>query len=306
MSGLYQKHRPKAFNEVVGQEKAVAQMQKFLARDQFPHALMFVGPSGCGKTTMARITKDELGCGDRDFVEINAADFKGVDTIRDIRRQMQLSPLFGSCRVWLIDEAQKLTGDAQGAILKMLEDTPRHVYFMLCTTDPQKLLKTIHTRCTVIKLEHLDRSKVIDLIFAVAAKEKMKLADDVTNAIAEAAEGSARKALVILEQVGWLPVDEQLENVEAVSQDKDQAILLARELIKPGCKWQDVAAILKELKDEPETIRYMVLGYARAVLLGGGPLAKRAFLMIDCFGRNFYDSKQAGLAAACWEVVHAA
>jgi DNA polymerase-3 subunit gamma/tau len=304
MTGLYQKYRPGTLLTVIGQHRAVSTLEKLIEGKRIPHALLFTGASGVGKTTLARIIKDELNCGDRDFVEINCADFKGIDTIRDIRRQMTLSPLFGSSRVWLIDEAGKLSGDAMAAILKMLEDTPPHVYFMLCTTDPHKLLKTIHTRCTEIKLELLSESDLTKLVSDVAFKERMDLGENTIQSIVESAEGSARKALVILEQVGFLPESEQEEAILAASVAKDQAILLARELIKPNASWPAVAAILKDLKDEPEGIRYLILGYCRTVLLGGSKLAPRAFMIIDTFSMNFYDSKQAGLAAACWEVVN--
>src|SRR5690606_3369465 len=107
-----------------------------------PHAMLFTGPSGCGKTTLARILRVKLRCSDNDFQEINAADFRGIDSIRSMRQQVGAAPLGGDSRIWLIDEAHSMTADAQNAFLKLLEDTPRHVYFFLATTDPQKLKKT--------------------------------------------------------------------------------------------------------------------------------------------------------------------
>lgn len=119
MAGLYQAYRPRTFDEVVGNKEAIRTLESFIKRDisEVPHAFLFSGPSGCGKTTLARILAKKLGCSDANFVEIDSADFRGIDTIREIRRQMRLAPVGGgSCRVWLIDECHKLTGDAQSAL----------------------------------------------------------------------------------------------------------------------------------------------------------------------------------------------
>lgn len=304
MNEIYKRLRPKTLGGVIGQDGAVASLERMIQKGGLPHAILLTGPSGVGKTTIARILRNTLDCGERDFVEMNCADFKGIDMVRDIRRHSDMMPLHGECRVWLIDEAHKLTSDAQNAFLKLLEDTPKHVYFMLATTDPHKLIKTIHTRCSEVKLSALSQSDLVKVLQRAVGKESLKVSSDVLQEIAEASDGSARKALVILEQVGGLETEkEQLLAIQTTSIDKDAAINLARELIKPNASWPAVAAILKELKDDPEGIRHLVLSYSRSVMLGGGKLAPRAFRIIDVFSSNFYDSKHAGLAAACWEVV---
>lgn len=301
----YKRFRPKTLKGVVGQEGAVASLQRFIDQGTIPHCIMLTGPSGCGKTTIGRILKTHLNCGDADYLEINSADFKGIDTIREIRRMVNLAPISGDCRIWLIDEAHKLTNDAQNALLKLLEDTPDHAYFLLATTDPQKLIKTIHTRASEVKLQSLNSAPLKRVMQRVIDKEKLSVGDKVLDEIVDAADGSARKALVILQQVASLAEEaEQLQAVQATSLNKDEAIKLARALVNPRVSWKEVAPILRELKDEPEGIRYLVLGYCRSILLSGGPLAPRAYMIIDIFSANFYDSKHAGLAAACWEVVN--
>ena len=304
MAELYKKYRPRTLDKVIGQEVAIASLQKQLDKG-LPHALLLTGPSGCGKTTIARILRRSLDCGGTDFTEVNSGDDRGVESIRIIRRRMNLSPLEGACRIWVLDEAHKLTNDAQNAVLKMLEDTPSHVYFMLLTTDSSKLIKAIHTRCTEVRLVALSDKLLKGLLEDVVAAEKLAVSEDVIQGIVECADGSARKALVVLGQVAGLEGDaEQMRGVQASSVNKSAAIDLARGLINPRAQWAPVATLLKDLKDEdPEGLRYLVLGYARSVLLANQKLAPRAFKIIDIFSKNFYDSKQAGLAAACYEVV---
>lgn len=310
---LYKRYRPKTLKAVLGQEGAIASLQKLIDKNRIPHALMFTGPSGCGKTTVGRILKDILECGDSDFVEVNAASSKGIDMIRSIGQHSNMSPMDGECRIWLIDEAHKLTSDAQHAFLKLLEDTPDHVYLMLATTDPQKLLKTIHTRCTEIKLAGMSAQALKRVIQRVCDKEGFKLSEDVIDEIIDSSDSSARKALVILEQVAECEGEEaQIKAIQASTFNKDEAINLARALFSArGTSWNEVAAILRNLSDQDvEGIRYQILGYARSCLIGkeGKPppmkFAAKAFKVIDIFGRNFYDSKQAGLAAACFEVIN--
>ena len=300
---LYRKYRPKNLSQLVGQSSAVSILGKMMEKNKVPHCLLLTGGSGVGKTTIARILRRHLNCGSHDYDEINCADFKGIDTVREIRRTAGLSPIDGDVKIWFLDEVHKMTGDAQNSFLKLLEDTPPHVYFILATTDPQKLLKTVITRSTEIKLSLLALKDLLELVKRVAEAEKITISQEIMEELAAAAEGSARKALVLLGQVADIEGEEaQLAALAVSAQAKDQAINLARALLNPNVAWGEVAAILKELKDEPESVRYLVLGYARSVLLGGGKMAPRAFRMIDCFARNFYDSKAAGLAAACWEV----
>jgi DNA polymerase-3 subunit gamma/tau len=301
---FYKKHRPALFKSVIGQTEAVGMLKKLLEhKEQFPHALLFTGPSGTGKTTLARILQKRLSCGDNDFFEINCADFRGVDMVRDIRSRMNLAPMNGTSRIYLIDEAHQLSKDAQNALLKMLEDTPSHVYFMLATTTQGKLLATIQTRCTEIRTKSLSVGDLVSLLDEICAKEKINISEELSDRIVECADGSARKALVLLNQVIHLDGEEEQLNAVLSSDTKRQAIEIARALINPRTRWGDIAKLLKDLDEDPEQVRYLVLGYASSVLLGGGKLAPRAYLVVTAFGGNFYDSKKAGLVAACYEVI---
>ena len=303
MHELYKRYRPKTFKTVLGQPEAVRVLTDMVKHKRVPHALMLTGPSGTGKTTIARILKNELGCSKEDFVEVNCADFRGVEIAREIRQRMSLAPFNGSCRIWLADEFQQATKDCMSAFLKMLEDTPPHVYFILATTDPAKILKTIHTRCTEIKLSHLSPKLIEELIIKVASKEKLELADEVLARLVDVAEGSARKALVLLDQVSGLSDEEEQLNTIANSDSRRQGIEIARALLNPRTTWQEMAKILKGVEEEPESLRHLILGYATNVLLGGGKMVERALKMIDFFRDHFYESKRAGLVYSCYRVL---
>jgi DNA polymerase III gamma/tau subunit len=296
---LYKELRPTEFRQVYGQSAACATLQSFVVNNRVPHAILFSGPSGCGKTTLARILRTELGCGDSDFCEINAADFRGIDTIRDIGRRMGMSPLTGKVKVWLIDEAHQLSTQAQNAFLKMLEDTPKHVYFMLATTDPNKLLKTIRTRCTDVPVRSLTDGVLRQLVVDSAN-------DEVVDAIVKHSDGSARRSLVILDAIADLEdIDDQLKAVASMDTERE-AIELCKLLIHPKGTFREVAALLKSdgWNHDPENVRRLVLGYFNTVLLGGGKNAGRARHVIDCFAAPYYDTGKAGLTASCFDVFH--
>ena len=169
---LHLKYRPSCFEEIVGNSGTISSLSSILhRREGSPHAFLFVGPSGTGKTTLARIIKQSLKCSDTDFQELNVANTRGIDTIRDIVQNCRLYPIEGDVKIFLLDEAAKLTNDAQNALLKVLEDTPKHVYIILCTTDPEKLLNTVKTRCTTFQLQKLINKDMISLLKRVIDSE---------------------------------------------------------------------------------------------------------------------------------------
>jgi len=303
MKELYKKHRPKTLKDIIGQDGPVKVLQVFIDKKKVPHSVLITGPSGCGKTTIARILRKKVRCGKHDFRELDCADFRGIDMVRSIRKDLMKAPISGKTKVWLIDECHKMTVDAQNAFLKMLEDTPKHVYFILCTTDPQKLKKTIRTRCTEIAVKSLTNAATKRLVNKICKIESIKLPKNVLDKIVESSEGSARKALVLLNQVFLLEDDDMLAAIENLTLE-DTAIFLGRLLMNDRTKWPAMAKALKDNKDaEPESIRWGVLGYARSCLISGSKISDRAYIVIESFRDNFFDSKHAGLAAACYEVI---
>jgi DNA polymerase-3 subunit gamma/tau len=288
---------------LVGQDEAVRALTVMGKAGEIPHCLLLSGPSGCGKTTIARILKAKLKCSDFDFAELNIADLRGIDMVRSIRDRMGQSPIGGATRIWLLDEVARATTDAQNAFLKMLEDTPPHVYFILCTTEPQKLLETIRTRATEVKVRALREDEMAQLLQKISALEDFHLSEEVQDKIVALAEGSPRKALVLLNQV--IGLKEESEQLAAVSAGvaSSESIELARALMNTKVAWASIAKLLQTVQEDPEALRRMILGYCGAILLKGGNNMDRAYSIISCFERAFYDSGKPGLVASCFEVV---
>ncbi len=268
---LYLKYRPQTLEEIVGNSEVSGALEGML-RDLrvCPHAFLLSGPTGCGKTTVGRIIATRLDCVGSDFREIDSADFRGIDTVREIRKQSQFKSLEGPCRVWLIDECHKMTNDAQNALLKILEDTPPHIYFILCTTDPHKLLKTIQGRCSQFAMKPLNERQMFKLLRSVVKAEEQDIPKIVYDQITQDSFGHPRNALQILDQVLRVDPEQRLEVAKRSAEEQSESIELCRALIN-GDGWKRVSGILNGLKDQDaESIRRHVMGYARSVLYKEG------------------------------------
>ena len=304
--------RPGTLAAMAGNKTTKAAVESlFERRENFPHAILITGPTGCGKTTLGRIITDMLGAKSDDYREVDSAQFNGIDTVREIKNQMRFKPRHpeSKCRVWLIDEAHMLGtgGDseknkAQNAILKMLEDAPDHVYFILCTTDPHRLLKTVRGRCTTLEVSCLDEDTMTGLIKRTIRREKASLSDAVIESIVDKAQGHPRNAMKLLEKVIGLTEAQAQEVIDEEERLQSEGIELCRELLSMKPNWSKVTKILAGLKDQDEEgIRRLVLGYCNSILMKGNNF--NAFLIMDEFSRPFYDTGKPGLTLACYKAV---
>jgi DNA polymerase III gamma/tau subunit len=199
----------------------------------------------------------------------------------------------------------------QNALLKPLEDTPNHVYFFLCTTDPAKIIKAIKSRCTEIKTSPLSEEELLKLVSKVNKAESLNINKNILSSISEKAQGSPRKALVLLESASNVESDEDKEKLlsKYIPDDDDVEIIeLCRVLMNTKSEWNDIAGVLRKLKeggklenDNAETIRYIVMGYASAVLLKS--MNKRAAIMLEAFSENTFNSGKNGIILACLNVI---
>ncbi|KKN43524.1 hypothetical protein LCGC14_0702470 [marine sediment metagenome] len=302
---LYRKHRPMALRTFMGNDATVATLTGLLDKPSRPHFLMFTGPTGCGKTTLARIVAKELKCSAVDLQELNVADFRGIDTSRDIIARARLLPVGGDVKVWIFNECHMLTKEAQNALLVVLEDTPAHVYFLFTTTDPQKLIPAIRNRATALGVTLLKDDAITTLLERVCKRERVtNLSDTLKGLIVEYSLGSPRMALILLEKAIGAEEGTGEEGIKQIIQERAEAIKLCRALLKKE-PWGRVAIILKNLDEDPERIRRAVIGYMRSTLLGSKKENSQAFLIADIFARApFYELGRDALILACYEAVY--
>lgn len=303
---LYNKYRPEHLDQIVGNQDVIDYLKEALAEQveegTFPHVTLLHGPTGCGKTTIARIIARDLGCElEMDFNEVDSSNFRGIDTVRHIIDNSRYKALSGGIRVWLIDEVHGMTRDAQNALLKLLEDSPDDVYFILCTTDPMKLLKTVRGRCIELKVNPLNETQMRGLLRSIVKSEEDKLTVTVYDQIIQDAMGLPRNAIQILEKVLKVEPDRRLEFAKQTASEYSESIELCRALLsKPS--WKEVRTILQGLKDqEPESVRRHVLGYAQSVLLSKEN--NKAAQIIEEFWEPLYDIGFPGLVYMCYSVV---
>lgn len=304
---LYHTHRPDSLDKMKGNKQTIQALKSSLNKEDPPHAFLLTGPSGCGKTTIARIIRQYLRCSEIDYHEIDSADFRGIDHIREIRRRASKSPMDGPCQVWLLDEAHMIgrggdssKNEAQNALLKALEDTPSHVYFILATTNPEQLLKTVRNRCSQFSVGPLDENVMFKWLKRIIRSEKKKVPDDVLEQICDDSLGSPRSALVILDKIIDLDPESMIEAAKQQAEKENEIIELCRILMKAN-SWKPVAKVLKNLNQDPETIRRSVLAYFSTVLLNSG--SEKSYLIIDSFREPFFNSGKPGVIAACYEII---
>lgn len=200
-AALYRKYRPQSFAEVRDQDHIIRVLEGAIRKEEIPHALLFSGTRGTGKTTMARIFAQALGTKSVDLYEIDAASNRGIDDIRELKEAVHTLPFESKYKVYIIDEVHMLTKEAFNALLKTLEEPPAHVIFILATTEEEKLLDTILSRCQVFRFRSPARKVLADTVIDIAGKEGYIFSADAADLVALAADGSFRDALGTTQKV---------------------------------------------------------------------------------------------------------
>lgn len=218
---LYRKYRPKTFDEIIGQEVIVKTLKNSIKNNIVTHAYLLAGPRGTGKTSIAKIFSKILNCQNLkdlnpcnecisciqannnqniDIIEIDAASNNGVDEIREIRNKISLVPTNSKYKIYIIDEVHMLTNQAFNALLKTLEEPPQHVIFIFATTEPQKIPKTILSRCQRFDYKKVNYKQIADRLKFISEKENIKISDDALTEIAKLSDGGVRDSISLLDQ----------------------------------------------------------------------------------------------------------
>ena len=207
---FYTKYRPQKFEDLFGLESVARALQSQLEKNQVGHAYLFYGPRGTGKTTTARLLAKEVGCRGLDLIEVDAASNRGIDDIRSLRERINLAPTESVYKVYVIDEAHMLTKEAFNALLKTLEEPPKHAILILCTTEAHKIPETIQSRCQKFEFKRASIGDIVSKLKSIVEGEGAVVSDKDLELVAKNAEGGFRDAETMLEQmiVGELAVGE--------------------------------------------------------------------------------------------------
>jgi DNA polymerase III subunit gamma/tau len=287
-------YRPCTVNEFLGNKTNVNMMRKSLDKGTLDHAILFTGPAGCGKTTAARIIALGLNCestkvptstpclechscrsilnqNDMDVLELNVGQSGGKDYVDSIARELPNSPFSSRFKVIIFDEAHKLTTASQALLLKIIEDGYRHVYFIFCTNEPEKLSEPFIQRVKRMKFSPLPKEFIFDLLKNVSEFEAMSYTTEVLQHITNESRGIPRVALGYLKQIndeGSWTIAAAQEVVSMVSgADDPQIIEICRALVKGSFK--DAAKLYDGIKEkiQPESVRIAIVGYMTGCLL---------------------------------------
>ena len=228
---LYRKYRPQTFSDVVDQEHVTRTLKNSIKLGHISHAYLFNGPRGVGKTTIARVFAKAINClnpngeepcgecevcksivngSNPDIIEIDAASRTRVEQMRDTLEKTSFLPTMSKYKVYIIDEIHMLSSNSFNALLKTLEEPPAHVIFILCTTEVEKVIPTIRSRCQRFDFHLIDKDAMVSHLIDVSKEEDINISEEAISLIAESAEGGMRDALSLLDQVSSFSLSDEI------------------------------------------------------------------------------------------------
>jgi DNA polymerase-3 subunit gamma/tau len=292
MAALYRKYRPQTFKEVVGQEAVVRTLTNAITSGKVRQAYLFAGPRGTGKTSLARILAKAVNCAhgptptpdgtchacvaiaagtSLDVIEMDAASQRGIDDIRDIRDRVVLQPVEGQYKVYILDEAHQLTDAAWNALLKLIEEPPPHLLFVFCTTELQKVLPTVRSRCQTFVFQRPRLPELVQKLRLIADGENIDVPDAALALIARGGRGAYRDAESTLDQLasatgGAITVQDVLQLLGAV---EDEVLFRLCDMMV-GNETADALVFIEELSEQGQDLGRLVtdlLEHLRHLLL---------------------------------------
>lgn len=291
---LYEKYKPNSFEDMVGDYSFLDK----IVNENKSNAFIFSGNAGVGKSSSGRIIASMLGAIPSETYEVNCGADTSIDNIRKILETVQGRP-FGGAWVVILDEVHALSKPAQEALKIPLESGPKNVYYILCTTHPEKILQPIRTRCTEVRFKDLKLEELDKLIRKVSKAEEFNLSSEVLDAVAESAQGSARLALTLLGTCSTMEDKQALAYLgeQGGTEDSPELIELARLVYNSG-SWTKVAEVLRRLEGvNPESIRIMLMNYGKTMLMKNVGLG---FLM-EHFMTPTYENGMAQVVMSCYK-----
>ena len=281
MTALYRKYRPQTFAEVVGQEAVVRTLTNAVAQGKIRQAYLFAGPRGTGKTSLARILAKAVNCAhgptptpdgtchacvaiangtSLDVIEMDAASQRGIDDIRDIRDRVVLQPVEGQYKVYILDEAHQLTDAAWNALLKLIEEPPPHLMFIFCTTELQKVLPTVRSRCQTFVFQRPRLPELVRKLRLISDAEEIDVPDAALALIARGGRGAYRDAESTLDQLasatgGAITVQDVLQLLGAV---EDEVLFRLVDMVAAS-ETAEALLFLEELSSQGQDLGRLVL-----------------------------------------------
>lgn len=219
------KYRPKKFSEIIGNKEAISYFINNPSTE-WPRTHLISGPSGVGKTTLARVISNNL-CDKLSTIEIDTAQDRGIDMMRSLIKDSYRRPLKGDKKVYIFDEFHQSTKEAQQALLKITEEPPKGVYFIFCSTDPNKIVVTIRRRCHKTNLLELSNNELALILKKIAEKENIEWTETlkkIGKLIVSASEGSAREAVKLFERLYKCDSIDRAEKILQVYQEEDKSL----------------------------------------------------------------------------------